>query len=64
MAHVVRGTVHGADEYGEQLVFVVLHPDEADELVALLGVVDERDLVAAGLVGLAEAMYEAVGGVS
>ena len=64
MAHVVTGSVHGADEYGEQLVLIVLDPGEAVELTALLGAVDRGDLVDAGLSGLAEAMYEAVGGAS
>jgi hypothetical protein len=64
MAHVVRGSVHGADEYGEDLVLIVLDPGEAVELTALLGAVDRGDLVDAGLSGLAEAMYEAVGGAA
>ena len=41
---------------GKNLTVIILDSDEADELVALLEVVDERDLVAAGLVELAEAM--------
>jgi len=64
MAHVVKGSVHGADEYGEDLVVVVLDPGEAKALTEALRFCAVDGDLPVGLSGLAEAMYEAVGGAS